>query len=86
MPQDLAAAMRAEALEEFHGGRVMRKAPLLATKCGGVRLTATAFKFRRVLLVEHFVVQDVGDDVARHVPVVEYAIDDNLIERRIEAS
>ena len=75
-----------EALEEFHGAGVVAEALFFAAKLGGVGLAAAARETDRVLLVEHLVVKDVGDHVFRDAGAIELAIDDDLIESRIEAA
>ena len=57
-----------------------------APEFGGVRFAAAAREADRMLLVEHLVIQDVSDDVLRNSRSVELPVDDDLVQRRIEAA
>src|SRR6185437_822383 len=50
-----------------------------------MRFAAAASKFHRMLHVKHLVIEHVGHNAFRHAGMIEPAIDQNLLERRIEA-
>lgn len=75
-----------EALEEFHRALVVGEAFFFAAEFRGMRLAAAAREADRMLLVEHLVVKHVGHDVLGHAGAVELPVDDDLIQRRIEAA
>jgi hypothetical protein len=51
-----------------------------------MRFTAAAHESDRMLRVKHLVIQHVSDDAFRHGRLVELPVNQNLAERRIEAS
>lgn len=73
-------------VEEFHCAGVIREFPLFFAELRGVGFAAAVRESHGMLQVEHLVVKDVGDDVFGNVFSVELTIDDDLLERGIEAA
>ena len=64
---------------------VIGEALFLFAKFGRVGFAAAAGKFHRMLHVQHLVIEHIGDHAFRHARMIEPAVDQNLLERRIEA-
>jgi len=72
--------------EKASGSTVMLEFPLFLPELTGVRGPAATAKANRVLHMEHFMVQDIGDDVRRHTEVIELPVEHDLVQCRIETS
>src|SRR5690348_17791092 len=74
------------AVEEFAGALVIRVALLFHPEFQRMGLNAAAGGAQRMLDVQHFVREHVFDGVPGNTSAVEPAVQDDLIERRVEAA
>src|SRR5580658_7882489 len=82
----LADSWNRKASQEAHRACVIRKPFFVVAEQRRVRFPAAAHEADGVLYVEHFVEQDVSDYVRRNSFVVQLAIQNDLIQGRVEAA
>ena len=75
-----------ELLKEAHRALILCKTSFFVAKLRRMRLAPAAHEPHRVFQVEHFMVEDVPDNVLGNTRVVELPVDDDLVERRIETA
>jgi len=72
--------------QEPHRTLIVHKSLFCLAKLCGMRLSPAAHEPHRVFQMKHLVVQDVPHNIWGNSGVIELPVDDNLVERRIEAA
>jgi len=78
--------MNGKVLEEFRREVVIRESLFFRAKLRGMRFSPAAHEPHRMFLVQHLMVEDIGDYVWGNSDSIELAIDHDLVQRRIEAA